>query len=106
MWYRTILGISFSFIGDRIKMKKEQRRKQQSVLVERIDELCKEKNYSYYALSYKSSVPLTTLIHIMDGTSKNPGVFTVIKICDGLGVSLSEFFNTEAFNEMLKEVDG
>jgi len=87
-------------------MKKVQMKKDQSILVNRIDELCRAKNYSYYTLSYRSSVPLTTLIHIMDGTSKNPGIFTVIKICDGLGVSMSEFFNTKEFQEMLKEVDG
>ena len=87
-------------------MKTKEMTKDQSVLVERIDELCRERNLSYYTLSYRSSVPLTTLMHIMDGTSKNPGIFTVIKICDGLGVSMSEFFDTSAFNEMLKEVDG
>ena len=87
-------------------MKNEQMRKHQSILVDRINELCREKDYSYYTLSYKSSVPLTTLIHIMDGTSKNPRIFTVIKICDGLEISLKDFFDTESFREMLKEVDG
>ena len=87
-------------------MKKAPMKKGQSILVDRIDELCRQKNYSYYTLSYKSSVPLTTLIHIMDGTSKNPGIFTVIKICDGLGISMSEFFDTKEFQEMLKEIDG
>lgn len=87
-------------------MKSEQMKKQQSILINRIEELCKEKKYSYYTLSYKSSVPLTTLIHIMDGTSKNPGIFTVIKICDGLEISLRDFFDTDDFREMLKEVDG
>lgn len=76
--------------------------KNQRILVERIEKLCREKNYSYYMLSYKSSVPLTTLIHIMDGTSKNPGIYTIMKICDGLEVSLKEFFDTKEFDNLFK----
>lgn len=74
-------------------------KKAQKILVERIDELCKEKDMSYYALSYKATIPLSTLIHIMDETTKNPGIFTIMKICDGLGVSLPEFFDTQEFEE-------
>lgn len=67
--------------------------KLQRKLVERINYLCNEKNYSYYVLAYKADMALSTLIHIMDGTSKNPGIWTIYKICDGLGVSLKEFFD-------------
>lgn len=74
-------------------------KKAQKILVERIDELCKEKDMSYYALSYKATIPLSTLIHIMDETTKNPGIFTIMKICDGLGVSLPEFFDTQEFEK-------
>ena len=74
-------------------------KKARKILVERIDELCKKKDISYYALSYKSTIPLTTLMHIMDETTQNPGIFTIMKICDGLGVSLQEFFDTEAFEQ-------
>ena len=74
-------------------------KKAQKILLARIDELCKEKGISYYALSYKSTIPLSTLSHIMDGSTKNPGVFTLMKICDGLGVSLQEFFDTEEFEQ-------
>lgn len=73
--------------------------KVQRILVERIDELCNEKDMSYYALSYKASIPLSTLMHIMEGTTKNPGIYTIMKICDGLGVSLQEFFGTQEFED-------
>ena len=78
-------------------------KKQQQILVDRIDELCKEKDYTYYMLSYKSSVPMTTLMHIMKGESKNPGIFTILKICDGLDVTLQEFFGTKEFEDVKKE---
>ena len=78
-------------------------RKEQEVLIKRINELCKERNLTLYKLSYLSTVPMTTLIHIMDGTTANPGIFTIIKICEGLEISLVDFFATEEFAELLKE---
>lgn len=79
--------------------------KEQKILVRRIKELCKERNISSYSLSYISTVPVTTLSHIMDGSTKNPGIFTIMKLCDGLGVSLTEFFDTEEFEELQNSED-
>ena len=42
------------------------------ILADRINNLCKEQGITYYALSYKSAVPLTTLLHIVNGSTKNP----------------------------------
>ena len=78
-------------------MKSENKAK--GLLIDRINELCDEKELSYYTLSYKASIPLTTLIHIMEGHTKNPGVFTIMKICDGLGITLKEFFDTKEFDK-------
>ena len=73
------------------------------VVADRINKLCKEKGISYYSLAYKSTVPLTTLLHIVDGSTKNPGIFTIIKICDGLEITLKDFFDTDDFLRALKE---
>jgi len=80
-------------------------KKYQKVLKNRIDELCREQKLTYYTLSYKASIPLSTLMHIMNGESKNPGLITIIKLCDGLGISLRDFFDTEDFVEVLKDVE-
>ena len=77
----------------------------QSILQERIEALCKEKDMTYYSLSYKATIPLTTLIHIMDGSTKNPGVFTIMKICDGLGITMKEFFDTAEFDDAMQECE-
>ena len=74
--------------------------KLQKKLAKRIKYLRIEKGLTNYELAYESAVPLTTLMHILDGTTMNPGVFTVLKICDGLGVSISEFFDTDDFHEL------
>ncbi|MBQ2901215.1 MAG: helix-turn-helix transcriptional regulator [Agathobacter sp.] len=80
-----------------------EQKKMQEILLRRIETLCKEKGISYYVLSYRATVPLSTLAHIMDGSTQNPGVFTIMKLCDGLGVTLQEFFDTQEFEELLRE---
>ena len=75
--------------------------KAQDILVERINNLCKEKRMTYYALSYASAVPMTTLMHIVDKSTVNPGVLTIGKLCEGLGVSLKEFFDSPEFDEIV-----
>lgn len=72
----------------------------QKVLSQRIAELCKERKMSYYLLSYYSAVPITTVMNIINCTTKNPGVFTIIKLCDGLGITVKEFFDTEEFKNI------
>ena len=74
-----------------------ERMDEQKKLAKRIDGLCRQQGISYYKLAYRSAVPLTTLMHIIDCSTKNPGIFTIIKICDGLNITISEFFNTEDF---------
>lgn len=79
--------------------------KEQKILAERIKELCKIKKMSYYLLSYKSSVPITTIMNIIHCTTKNPGIFTIIKICDGLGITIQDFFKTDKFQNIKRETD-
>ncbi len=55
-----------------------------------IRKYCAERELSYYALARRAGIPLTTLLHIVDGTSRNPGVYTLEKIGRELGVSLQE----------------
>lgn len=72
----------------------------QKVLSERIAELCRQKRMSFYLLSYHSAVPITTIMNIINCTTKNPGVFTIIKLCDGLGITVKEFFDTKEFENI------
>lgn len=52
---------------------------------------------SIHALSIKSGVAPSTIKNILYGKSKNPGIVTIKMLCDGFGVSLFDFFNTEEF---------
>lgn len=87
---------------DNEEMKKEWF---QNILRARVDELCNETGVSYYTLSYRSLIPMTTLMHIADGTTKNPGIYTILKICEGFGITLKEFFDTEEFENLIKEYE-
>ncbi len=74
--------------------------KAQELLVERINYFCKEKRMSYYALSYESAVPMTTLMHIIDKSTVNPGILTLGKLCEGFGITLQEFFDAPEFEDL------
>lgn len=78
-------------------------KKELEALRKRLDELCKESGMNYYQLSYKAGVPLSTVLNIRDGKSHNPGIFTIMKLCDGLGISMKEFFDTKEFEDAIAE---
>ena len=66
----------------------------------RIQQLCAEHGFNINSLAHHAGIPPTTLKNIVYGNSKNPGVVTVKKICDGLGISLQQFFDTAAFRSL------
>ncbi len=78
---------------------------EQKILANRIMYYCKLRRMSYYALSYRSTVPLNTLMHILHCSTKNPGVFTIAKICNGLDITISELFDSEEFTNMEFEIE-
>ena len=63
-----------------------------AAVAKRIEQLCNERNITINALSYISGVPNSTIKGIFYERSKNPGIVTIKKICDGLGISLPDFF--------------
>lgn len=70
----------------------------------RILQLCHDKKYTINGLARISAVPPSTLKNIINGTSRNPGVVTIKLLCDGLGITLGEFFGTEDFDALDQEI--
>lgn len=66
--------------------------------------LCGEKKMSIHKLATESGVAPSTIKNILYGKSKNPGIVTIKMLCDGLGISLIEFFNTKDFLELEQEI--
>ena len=74
------------------------------VMVQRIRQLCREREITPNRLSYLAAVPQATIKSILAGESKNVGIITVKKLCDGLGISVVEFFDTEEFRRLDQEI--
>ena len=66
----------------------------------RIYELCDERGWSPNHLSYVAGVSQSTIKSILNDESKNPGVVTIKKICDGFSITLSDFFCAERFSAL------
>lgn len=73
-------------------------------IVDRIVELCNERNITPNALSYRSAVPQSTIKSILNNESLNPGIVTIKKLCDGLEITLSDFFNSDLFRHLEQEI--
>ncbi len=75
------------------------------LMVKRIYDLCKEKDITPNALSYLAGVSQSTVKSILNGESKNPGIVTIKKICDGFNISIIDFFDTEDFRNLEQEIE-
>lgn len=72
--------------------------------IKRILELCEERNLTVNALSNISGVTQSTVNDIVNGTTYNAGIATIKKLCDGLEISVREFFDSELFDDLEQEV--
>ena len=63
----------------------------------RIQQLCAANGYNINSLARQAGVPPTTLKNIIYGNSHNPGIVTIKLLCDGLGISLYDFFDSNPF---------
>ena len=70
----------------------------------RLLQLCEEKNMSIHKLAMESAVPPSTIKNILYGKSQNPGIVTIKMLCDGLGITLVDFFNTDSFINLEQEI--
>lgn len=70
----------------------------------RVIELCQAKRWSFNALANYSGIPSGTMKNIVSGRSQNPGIVTLKKICDGLEISLIEFFSSPMFENLEQEI--
>lgn len=71
---------------------------------DRILELCGQRNISINKLVNLSALPPSSVKNILYSKSKNPKIITIKMICDGLEITLGEFFNTEVFNSLEPEI--
>lgn len=71
---------------------------------QRILELCREKNISVNKLSSMSGVTQSTVNNIVSGRNHSATVSTIKKLCDGLGISIEDFFSSVLFQDLEQEL--
>ncbi|MBQ8861857.1 MAG: helix-turn-helix transcriptional regulator [Clostridia bacterium] len=70
----------------------------------RILELCQKNNISINKLATISGVTQSTLNNIVSGRNNSATVSTIKKLCDGLNITIVDFFNTEDFLNLEQEI--
>lgn len=66
--------------------------------------LCEEKRMTINKLASESGVAPSTVKNILYGKSQNPGIVTIKILCDGMGISLSDLFNSPEFKTLEQEM--
>ncbi len=75
-----------------------------NVVKNRLLELLGEKGMSIHKLAMESAVAPSSIKNILYGKSQNPGIVTIKMLCDGFGITLVDFFNTEDFLNLEQEI--
>ena len=73
-------------------------------IAKRILELCEQRNMAINALANISGVPPSTIYSMLNEKSQNPGTVSIKKLCDGLEITLREFFDSPLFDQLEQEI--
>ena len=75
-----------------------------TAVANRLIALCGQRGWTINKLATVSAVSPSTLKSILYGKSKNPSIVTLKMLCDGLEISLAEFFSSEEFADLEQEI--
>ncbi len=70
----------------------------------RILALCNERNIAVNTLANLSGVSPSTVYSMLNEKSQNPGVVSIKKLCDGIDITLREFFDSPIFDNIEQEI--
>ena len=70
----------------------------------RFMELCKQRNIKTNELAYRAGVTPSTAYSMMDPKRRDISIVTIKKFCDGLDITLGEFFSTPEFDNLEQEI--
>ena len=76
----------------------------QQAVAARIRQLCREKGFTPNGISNYAAVPQASIKNVLYGKSQNPKLATIKMICDGLEITLGEFFSTPEFDALEQEI--
>lgn len=70
----------------------------------RLMELCRERNITLNKLSTICGITQSTLNNIISGRNSTTTVSTIQKICDGLEITILDFFSSPIFENLEQEI--
>lgn len=73
-------------------------------VIERFTEICRERHIKINELANLSGVTPSTAYSMLDKNRRDVSITTIKKLCDGLGVSLGEFFSAPVFDTLEQEI--
>ena len=73
-------------------------------IVLRMNNICKERNIRYNELANLSGVTLSTVYNMMDERRKDLSVITLKKLCYGLDMTITDFFDDDIFRTLEQEM--
>jgi len=71
---------------------------------ERILELCRDRDITINKLCTISGVTQSTVNNIVSGRNNSATISTIKKLCDGLGITIEDFFHSELFHGLEQEI--
>ena len=74
------------------------------IVAERFKNLCEQRNIKINELANISGVTPSTAYSMMDKNRRDISIITVKKFCDGLEITLGEFFSTPEFDNLEQEI--
>ena len=73
-------------------------------VVDRFIELCHQRRMKANELAVRSGVTPSTVYSMLDGSRRDISIITIKKLCDGLEITLGEFFSTPEFDALEQEI--
>lgn len=73
-------------------------------VVQRFREICNQRSIKTNELANLAGVTPSTVYSMMDGSRRDLSIITIKKLCDGLDMTLGEFFSTPEFDELEQEI--
>lgn len=74
------------------------------VVANRFLSLCKERNIKINELANLSGVTPSTAYSMLDKKRRDISIITIKKFCDGLNLTLGDFFSTPEFDQLEQEI--
>ena len=74
-------------------------------VAQRFSTLCKENNIKLNDLAERSGITPLTVYSMFNPSREDIDIMTIKKLCDGLEMTLGEFFNTPEFDALAQEIE-